>query len=71
MTGQEQELDTGSFRTAGVAVGTLGVLGIVLGLVMMLTEAGDPRIVEAQGMAMTGLLLGVVGSGMWWWGTRS
>jgi hypothetical protein len=70
MTEQEEELDRGGFRTAGFAVGAMGALGIAVGLVMMVTEAGDPRIVEAQGMAVTGLVLGVVGSGMWWWGAR-
>ena len=71
MLQQNEELDRGGFRTAGVAVGALGLLGMVVGLVLALTGAGDPRIVEAQGMATTGLLQGVVGSAMWWWGARS
>ncbi|MEC7947274.1 MAG: hypothetical protein VX265_06870 [Myxococcota bacterium] len=70
MSQQEEEVDRGGFRTAGAAVGFLGLLGMVIGFVLALTDVGDPRIVEVQGMVVTGLLQCVVGSVMWWWGAR-
>ena len=66
----DNEVDQGNFRTAGVAVGGLGTFGVVVGLVMYATGAGDPRMVEMSGMFGTGLMMAVIGSVMYWWGAR-
>jgi len=66
----DDEVDLGNFRTAGVAVGGLGTFGVIVGLVMYATGAGDPRMVEMSGMFSTGLLMAVLGSLMYWWGAR-
>ena len=62
------EVDRGNFATAGIAVGGLGTFGVLLGALMTLTGLGDARIVEGESMLVTGLVLAVVGSALWWQG---
>jgi hypothetical protein len=51
-------------------VGGLGAIGLVVGSILAFSDLGDPSMVEARGMVMTSLVLGVVGYGLWWAGTR-
>ncbi len=70
-TMQSDEVDVGNYRTTGVAVGALGLLGVVLGVAMALLDLGDERIVSAPPMMVTGLVLTTVGSALWWTGRQA
>ena len=67
---EDEEIERGNYTTAGAAVGGLGAAGLLVGAILAFTDLGDPSMVEARGMVMTSLVLGVVGYGLWWAGTR-
>jgi flagellar motor component MotA len=67
---EEEEITRGNYTSAGAAVGGLGAIGLVVGGFLAFSGMGDPSMVEAPGMVATSLVLGVVGYGLWWAGTR-
>ncbi|HCH61412.1 MAG TPA: hypothetical protein DFR83_01320 [Deltaproteobacteria bacterium] len=67
---EEEALAQGTYISAAIAVGGLGVIGLIVGGALAFTGGGEPSMVEAQGMLGTATLLCVVGGGLWWGGSR-
>ena len=67
---EEEALARGTYISAAMAVGVLGVIGLIAGGALAFTGAGDPSMVETNGMLATAVVLCVVAGGLWWGGSR-
>ncbi len=65
----EEQLARDTYVSAAIAVGGLGIIGLVAAAILATSGWADDSIVEARSMVITALVLCCVGYGLWWGGT--